>query len=105
MENLKELVVLGARTSFDPTSVTYLEADINYTVIHNVDGKSRVISNTLKSVHAHLTGQGEFVRISRKFVVNMQYVKRFKNNQFVLSTGKKLMPSRRRLKGLTDIGH
>lgn len=98
MENLQNHVVLGARTSFDPSLITYLEADINYTVLHNADGKSRVVSNTLKSVHASLDGQGEFVRISRKYVINMQYVKQFKNNKFFLVNGEKLTPSRRKLK-------
>jgi DNA-binding LytR/AlgR family response regulator len=101
MENIQNLVVLGARSSFDPSSVTYLEADINYTVIHNVNGRSRVLSSTLKNVHESLKDQGQFIRISRKVVVNMDYVKRFKNNQFYLLNGEKLLPSRRRLKFLT----
>lgn len=98
MENLQNQVVLGARTSFDPSSITYLEADINYTVIHSADGKSRVLSTTLKIVHESLKDQGQFIRISRKVVVNMDFVKKFKNNHFFLTNGEKLTPSRRRLK-------
>lgn len=102
-KNQNTEVFLGARTSLMPNKITYLKADINYTTVYSDSGKSQVLSTTIHKVHEFLSGHGNFVRISRQYVVNMQYVKLLKNNKLVLVNGEKLAPSRRRLKSIQTL--
>jgi DNA-binding LytR/AlgR family response regulator len=90
-----DAIKLGARTFLLPNNITHLEADINYTTVYTAKGKHQLISTTLHKVHKCLNDHGHFVRISRKHVVNMDFVETNKRDVLILENGVKLRFSRR----------
>jgi two-component system LytT family response regulator len=90
-----EAVFLGARTFLLPNHITHLEADINYTNVYTSSGRRKVLSTTLHKVHDCLNRNGNFIRISRKHVVNMDFVEDKSINGLVLGDGTELQFSRR----------
>lgn len=55
-----------------PQDILFLRGDINYTEFHLVNGKKVVSSTTLLRHQEKLDG---FLRVSRKYLVNPEYVK------------------------------
>ncbi|UBM60909.1 LytTR family transcriptional regulator [Marinilongibacter aquaticus] len=100
MKPTKQPVYLGPRTSLTPSEVTHLEAEINYTRVYSQEGKTQLLSYTMKNVHALLNKHGNFIRISHKHVVNMDFVKETSKEQLLLKNGLRLCPSRRKRKQL-----
>lgn len=90
-----EAVFLGARTFLLPQNITHLEADVNYTTVYSVSGKQQILSTTLHKVHKCLNEHGHFIRISRKHVVNMDFVEDKKPDGLILENGLELNFSRR----------
>jgi DNA-binding LytR/AlgR family response regulator len=77
--------------------ILFLRGDINYTEFHLVDGKKMVSSTTLLRHQERLDG---FLRVSRKHLVNPEYVKEFRKEHkihfVVLLSGHELKVSRRK---------
>ncbi|WP_341226807.1 LytTR family DNA-binding domain-containing protein [uncultured Arcticibacterium sp.] len=103
MNNLKQPVYLGARTSLLPAQVTHLEAEINYTTVYMALGQKQILSSTIKTVYEFLKPHGDFVRISKKHVVNMEFVKSTSPDSLTLKNGLTLNPSRRRKRDLFNV--
>lgn len=80
--------------------ITYLEADINYTIFHLNNGKKVVSSFTLKKYETDIQLNG-FLRVHKSFLLNPQFIKHFnqegKKGTIQLTTGKILEVSRRKL--------
>ncbi|CAH0994102.1 hypothetical protein EMA8858_00209 [Emticicia aquatica] len=80
--------------------ITYLEADINYTIFHLNSGKKIVSSATLKK-HETDTRLAGFLRIHKSFLLNPEFIKNYeqhgKKATIHLSNGKKLAVSRRKI--------
>lgn len=80
--------------------ITYLEADINYTIFHLKNGKKMVSSFTLKKYETDLQLNG-FLRVHKSFLLNPQFIKHFNQNgkkgTIQLTNGKILEVSRRKL--------
>lgn len=80
--------------------ITYLEADINYTIFHLSGGKKIVSSFTLKKYERDIRLAG-FLRVHKSFLLNpdfiIHYEQRGKKATIHLSTGKILSVSRRRI--------
>ena len=74
-------VYINKKTQININEVTLLEADINYTTIHFEKGNPMVIATTLKKVEPLLAGHS-FLRIHKKFVLNLNYA-----NDSVLNKG------------------
>jgi two-component system LytT family response regulator len=70
---------------FRPKNVAYIEADGSYTHIVMTNGSKEVVSQNLGKIVLKFPGD-QFKRISRKFVVNINYVKKFnkKSKELVL---------------------
>lgn len=83
----------------EDSPIILLEGFGNYTQIHYDCGKKLLMSYTLLRYEEVLTG---FVRVSRKYLVNPDYIKDFKfqeNGQhLVLKTGLHIKVPRRRKK-------
>lgn len=77
--------------------ITYLEADVNYTIIHTLDGKKIISAFTLKRFSA-IIEKGLFIRTHKSFIINLLHLKSYQaNERTVLLTGnKKIMISRRK---------
>lgn len=77
--------------------ILFLRGDINYTEFHLVDGKKMVSSFTLLRHQERLDG---FLRVSRKHLVNPEYVLQVEVNQGVrqilMLNGERISVARRR---------
>lgn len=80
--------------------ITYLEADINYTIFHLENGKKIVSSSTLKKYETDTQLHG-FLRVHKSFLLNPNFIKNFnqigRKATIQLTTGKVLEVSRRKL--------
>lgn len=60
---------------YQPQNVVYIEADGNYSHIFLVDGKKETVSQNLGKLAGKFSS-GYFTRVSRKSIVNIQFLKR-----------------------------
>jgi len=60
----------------DPADILYCEADGAYTIVHLKDG-SEITESTYLSVVEKKLPNGNFIRISRSFLVNISYIESF----------------------------
>lgn len=66
------MIALNKKTKVNAHEVTLLEADVNYTTVHFETGKPLVIATTLKKIEPLLKDH-DFIRIHKKFVLNLNY--------------------------------
>lgn len=102
-EEEKKLVIQtrSKLISLNLVSIVYLEADENYTHITIVDlNKKFLVTKTLKEFEETLCEEtGNFIRIHKKFIVNMSYIKQVDNKTectILLNDGTRLEVSRRK---------
>ncbi len=80
--------------------ITYLEADINYTIFHLKNGTKIVSSFTLKKYETDAQ-LNDFLRVHKSFLLNPQFIKHFnkkgKKGTIQLTNGEVLEVSRRKL--------
>jgi len=67
---------LGGINYVDVESISSLEADGNYTIIHKTDLQKLVISKSLKEFD-DLLDPNIFVRIHKSYIINIHYVKEY----------------------------
>jgi two-component system, LytTR family, response regulator len=80
-------------------NITQLEAHSNYTLFYFVDGNTLLVSKTMKEYLGFL--DEHFVRIHKKFVINLRYLSQFDLSEescVLLKDGRKLSISRRKKK-------
>lgn len=77
--------------------ITHLEGDINYTIIHTLDGKKIISAFTLKKF-TDIIENGLFVRTHKSFIVNLLHLKSYQANEktLVLAGNKTIIISRRK---------
>lgn len=82
------------------TNIIYLEADINYTTYHLIDGRKIVSSFTLKK-YEQKQELGTFLRVSKSYLLNPDFIKncqkKGKKTSVELSNGKIVQVSRRKV--------
>ena len=92
------------KTCVQPDEVVYLSSLENYTEFHLKCGKKVVSSRTLGVHEKQLVEKGHFARINRKFMLNLQYLKRIESvgEEHIahLTTGDKIVVSRRKARTL-----
>ena len=80
-----------------PQDILFLRGDINYTEFHLVNGKKVVSSTTLLRHQEKLAG---FLRVSRKYLVNPEYITEIENRHGVrkvlMQNGERIAVARRR---------
>ncbi len=88
--------------------IGYLEADINYTIFHLIDGSKVISSFTLKKFEQKYELRA-FLRVSKSYLLNPAFIQccqqEGKKASIELSDGKKVQVSRRKMglvKGLID---
>ncbi|MFY7908760.1 MAG: LytR/AlgR family response regulator transcription factor [Emticicia sp.] len=90
------------KTCVRPEEVVYLSSLENYTEFHLKCGKKVVSSRTLKIHETQLIKKGQFARVHRKFMLNLQYLKQIERHGeehiALLTTGDKIIVSRRKAK-------
>ncbi|MES2516874.1 MAG: LytTR family DNA-binding domain-containing protein [Bacteroidota bacterium] len=89
-------LILGRRTTVFANEVLFFEGDINYTWIHFVVPKhKKVLSKTLHEIESKINSDN-FVRVSRKHLVNRKFIVEVRRTHIVLTDGSVLQISRRR---------
>lgn len=76
-----------------------IEADGSYSKIHLIDGKSRIVTKTLKDFEDSLP-ETSFFRVHKSHIVNLQYVKEFSGidgGTVKMTDGSKVEVSRRKV--------
>lgn len=88
--------------------ILYCEADSNYTTIHLLNGKSHLVSRTLKEYEELLSGH-DFFRIHNSTLINLNFIKNYVRGEggyVVMSNDKALDVSKRKKEAfLSRIGH
>jgi len=77
----------------DIDEIVRCESDNNYTIFHIVDGKTIVMSKTLKEYESILPNS-DFLRVHRSHLINIQFLERFekKNSGRVIMKDKSIVP-------------
>jgi DNA-binding LytR/AlgR family response regulator len=88
-------LILGGKTTLFSNEILFFEGDVNYTWIHFISGKQRVIARTLLYIQQK-TETENFIRINRKYLVNRKFIVEINHNSVVLSDRTILPISRRR---------
>ena len=79
--------------------INFCESDSSYTIVHLLDGKKIMVSNTLKEYDELLHNHG-FFRVHKSYLINVSHIKRFEKAEggyVVLENGNKIpVASRKR---------
>lgn len=90
-------LVMGSKTNFFSNEILFFEGDVNYTWIHFSSGKQSVIARTLLYVQ-QIAENKNFIRVSRKHLVNPKFIVEIGHDHVVLSD-KTVLPISRRRRG------
>ncbi len=99
--NSKAIYIEHGRRQIPFEQITHLEGDINYTIIHTLDGKKTIAAFTLKKF-SDIIEKGLFVRTHKSFIINLLHLKSYQVNdsKIIMQGNKSLVVSRRRKKEL-----
>ncbi|GHB75592.1 LytR/AlgR family response regulator transcription factor [Persicitalea jodogahamensis] len=96
-------VRVGGHRRLSPQQIVRLQADRNYTFIHQANGRKILVSLTMKIIEERLRPYG-FTRITRGDVINPEFIQKiWKDGCVQLTDGTRIAPSRRRKGVLTTI--
>ena len=88
--------------------IVYLEAQINYTILHLIDGRKIVSSTTLKYHEADSCLDG-FLRVHRSYLINPDFIKTIVKGRTKtiaqLLDGKEIEVSRRRVRVIKNLSY
>lgn len=88
--------VEGKIRMVDLDNIVFCQSDSNYTVIHMADGKSMMLSKTLKQVE-QLIEHPDFFRVQNSYLVNLYHIKEYirgEGGDLIMSNGKAVRVSR-----------
>lgn len=100
----QSIVRINRKISVQQSSITRLESDSNYTIVHFTDRSKEVVATSLCFVHA-LFDPKIFVRINRSMVINIRHLKKLPKEPLVkidFVHVKSIRVSRRRKKELQE---
>jgi two-component system, LytTR family, response regulator len=82
LESYKKLMFrnIAGIVFIDPSDIVYIEASGNYSVFHLSNNRSETVTSLLGKVEDQLT-QERFFRISRSFILNLDYLKKINTKQ------------------------
>ena len=96
-------LIIGIRTTtLYSNEILFFEGDINYTWIHFISGKHKIVARTLLYIQQK-TASEIFTRISRKHLVNRKFIVEI-GDDFVVLSDKTVLPIARRRKQKFLIG-
>lgn len=91
-------IILGRNTTFFSNEILFFEGDVNYTWIHfAINSSKKVLAKTLSEIEEK-TQSENFVRVSRKHLVNRKFIVEIGRDFVMLSDSTVLPVSRRRRK-------
>jgi DNA-binding LytR/AlgR family response regulator len=86
------------------SQVILLKGDVNYTIFHFDNGKTKVVAHSIKFFEEHLEMHG-FLRVHRGFMINPNHVIEYnpENEFLMMSNGHKAQISRRKKSVLRNL--
>nr|WP_299422929.1 LytTR family DNA-binding domain-containing protein [uncultured Emticicia sp.] len=100
---MKTEIKVGGRMKLFSEDVAYFEADVNYTIIHYYQGKNKIVATTIGQIHERIGEECGFIRPNRGYLINLQFVDKYKLGELLLQNKLKVNISRRRKKRLNNI--
>jgi two-component system, LytTR family, response regulator len=100
MSDFSDFIQLYSKKSVASDDIVYLEADCNYTYIHTRTGRPLCLPRTIGSFE--LNPQC-FVRINRKYIINLSHLISFTRTNVKLCDGSVLPISRRNSKSICQL--
>ena len=97
LNHFENRFILGLRTKIYTNEILFFEGDINYTWIHFRSGKQKIIARTLLYVQ-HKIETENFARVSRKYLVNREFIVEV-GEDFLVLTDNTVLPISRRRRG------
>jgi DNA-binding LytR/AlgR family response regulator len=96
-------LIIGIRTKLYSNEILFFEGDVNYARVHFKSGKQRMIARTLLYIQNKINTEN-FIRISRKHLVNRKFIEEV-NQDHVVLVDKTVLPfSRRRRREFWVVG-
>ena len=89
-------LIIGIRTKLYSNEILFFEGDVNYTKVHFLSGKPKLIARTLLYIQQKTEAEN-FTRISRKHLVNRKFIVEVRDD-FVVLSDKTILPIARRRK-------
>lgn len=100
METNYKTVHVGGRLNVNPEEVILLQADINYTRVFFIDGKSTLVATNLGKLENRFIDEN-FFRPNKSFIINLRYVSKFlkeeQQAQIMMSNDVEINISRRKI--------
>lgn len=97
------LLIINHRTSVKVPvkNIVLLQGNINYTKLHLENGRTVLLSHTLKFYESFLKTHG-FLRVHRGYLINPDYVKEYCYDSYIvkMTNGQKANISRRKVRKL-----
>ena len=95
------LISIGGRHSVEPKNVVVFEGDANYSHVYLKNGLVLTVATTLKNLEKRF-GKHNFLRVHKKYLVNLKEVKSCKKNEVMLKNKKSIIVSRRKKSDLQN---
>lgn len=77
------------------SKIIWIEGQQNYSVLHLVEGKSIILTKTLKNMEYDLA-DNTFIRIHKEHIINCNFLVSFSDKSVLLTNGTSLCLARRR---------
>jgi hypothetical protein len=88
-------ILLDRKTRVFSNEILFFEGELNYTWIHySIKSKKKILAKTLAVIEDKVNS-GNFVRVSRKHLVNRKYIVEV-GHDFVILSDKTILPISRR---------
>ncbi len=78
--------VKGNLTRIDCSNITYIEAALNYVIIHMADEKKHITYLTMNELSDQLSGE-KFLRVHKSFIINQDKIKAVAGNNIYMDEG------------------
>jgi len=84
-ENLENYIYNSIKLKVN--DIIFIQADVNYTKIHFVDGSTEIKAITIKLMEKIMNQINKklFIRIHKSFLINLKYVESFKRFEIILN--------------------
>jgi DNA-binding LytR/AlgR family response regulator len=91
-------IILGKYMTLFSNEILFFEGDINYTWIHySINSNKKILAKTLSEIEDRINSDN-FLRVSRKHLVNRKFITEFGRDYVLLSDDTILPVARRRRK-------
>ncbi len=89
-------IKIGGRLKFLPEEVAYFQGSINYTHVFLHSKEQFIVATTLKKIEQLFAETVYFIRPCKSFLININFIQAFNENEIFLNNATKVLVSRRK---------